>query len=90
MANLVSICIPTYNGEAYLAEALQSAIAQTYRPLEIIVSDDASKDRTLDIVKEFQTKTDIPFYVYHHQPAGIGANWNNCVSHANGEYIKLF
>ena len=86
---LVSICIPTYNGEEYLAEALQSAIDQTYRPLEIIVSDDASKDKTLDIVAEFQSKTDIPIHVYHHQPAGIGANWNNCVAHANGEYIKF-
>lgn len=86
---LVSICIPTYNGEVYLAEALQSVIDQTYKPLEIVISDDASKDKTLDIIKEYQTKTDIPFFIYHHKPSGIGANWNNCVKHANGEYIKF-
>jgi len=86
---LVSVCIPTYNGEKYLGEALDSVLAQTYRPLEIIISDDNSTDRSLDIVHEFEQKTDIPFYIHHHKPKGIGANWNNCVKHAHGEYIKF-
>jgi len=47
---LVSICIPTYNGAEFVGEALESALAQTYRPLEIIVSDDGSTDNTLEIV----------------------------------------
>ncbi|WP_417872515.1 glycosyltransferase family 2 protein [Xanthomarina gelatinilytica] len=85
----VSICIPTYNGEAYLAEALDSALAQTYPNLEIVVSDDASTDTTLEIVEKYQDKTSIPIHVFHHEPNGIGANWNNCIKQAQGEYIKF-
>ena len=80
---LVSICIPTFNGEAYLEECLHSAINQTYKNIEIIVSDDASKDRTLQIINEITSKTDIPIFIFKHQPNGIGANWNNCIKNAN-------
>lgn len=86
---LVSICVPTYNGEAYLAQALDSAIAQTYPNLEIVVSDDASSDGTLEIVKQYKNKTSIPIYIHHHSPSGIGANWNHCIEQANGEFIKF-
>lgn len=86
---LVSICIPSYNGAAFIAQALESALAQTYLPLEIIVSDDASTDATLNIVKTFQNQTDIPIRIYQHQPLGIGANWNHCVQQAQGAYIKF-
>ncbi|MDT8416132.1 MAG: glycosyltransferase family A protein, partial [Flavobacteriaceae bacterium] len=86
---LVSICIPTYNGAAYLAEALESAIGQTYPHLEIVVSDDASTDDTLEIVESFKQKTQLPIRAFHHTPSGIGANWNHCMQKAQGEYIKF-
>ena len=86
---LVSICIPTYNGSVYIAEALQSALSQTYQNLEIVVSDDASTDETLAIVQSYVDKTDVPFRVVHHVPNGIGANWNNCIKNATGVYIKF-
>ena len=86
---LVSICIPTYNGAKFIAEAMESAIAQTYDNLEIIVSDDASKDDTLKIIESYKDKTDIPIHIFHHQPKGIGANWNNCIKKSKGDYIKF-
>lgn len=86
---LVSICIPTRNGDKYIGEALDSAIKQTYRPIEIIVSDDQSSDNTMKIIEEVTRGWDIPVNIYNHTPTGIGANWNNCVSHANGKYIKF-
>ena len=86
---LISICIPTYNGQAFLVEAMESAINQTYPNLEIVVSDDASKDTTLNIIEAYKDKTSIPIYIFHHEPNGIGANWNNSVRKANGEYIKF-
>ncbi len=86
---LVSICIPTYNGEDYIEEALTSAINQTYPNYEIIISDDASTDQTLKLVKQAKEKTKIPFYIYHHIPKSIGANWNNCLIKSRGKYIKF-
>ena len=44
---LVSICIPTYNGDLYIKECLNSAINQTYENIEIIISDDNSQDDTI-------------------------------------------
>ncbi|MEN3322524.1 glycosyltransferase family 2 protein [Mariniflexile soesokkakense] len=86
---LVSICIPTFNGEKYIAETMNSAIQQTYPNLEIIVSDDASNDDTLSIIESYISKTRIPVKIYNHAPKGIGANWNYCIDKANGEYIKF-
>lgn len=87
--DLVSICIPTYNGKSYLEEALRSIEYQTYRNIEVIISDDSSTDQTLDICEKFKKETNIPTYIYNHKPNGIGANWNNCIQKANGEYIKF-
>ena len=86
---LVSICIPTYNGAKYILEALVSAVNQTYTKLEIIISDDNSKDSTLKIVESFKSKTNIPIRVYKHTPKRIGENWNNCIRYAQGQYIKF-
>lgn len=89
MLPLVSICIPTYNGATYLQEALDSVKAQTYEPLEVVISDDASTDGTLEVLERFRKSVTIPVHIYNHTPAGIGANWNNTVKKAQGEYIKF-
>ncbi|WBL24869.1 glycosyltransferase family 2 protein [Zunongwangia sp. HGR-M22] len=86
---LVSICIPTYNGETYLQDALNSILKQNFKDFEVIISDDCSTDNTLNIIASFKENTDFPVRVYNHIPQGIGANWNNCLKHANGEYIKF-
>ncbi len=86
---LVSICIPTYNGEEYLEEALASIKAQTYKNIEVIVSDDDSKDNTLKLVKLFKNQVNYPVTIINHKPKGIGANWNSCIKNANGKFIKF-
>ncbi len=86
---LVSICIPTFNGEKYLKEAIESAIHQSYKNIEIIISDDDSKDNTLEIANRYCELSTIPFKIVHHKPTVIGANWNNCIKVANGQYIKF-
>ena len=50
---LVTVAIPTYNQEAFLAETLESVVAQDYPHLQILISDDASRDDTLRIAREF-------------------------------------
>lgn len=86
---LVSICIPTYNGDAFLEEALQSVSHQDYKNIELIISDDDSSDDTLQIIEKFKQETEIPTMLISHIPKGIGSNWNNCVKHAKGSYIKF-
>jgi len=86
---LVSICIPTYNGEKYIEESLNSALEQTYKNIEIIVSDDASRDNTLQIIEKKLKNSGVVYRIYHNKPNGIGANWNNCVRKAKGDYIKF-
>lgn len=52
---LVSICIPTYNGALFIADAIDSVLNQTYTNWELIVSDDGSTDKTTDIVKSYKS-----------------------------------
>ena len=86
---LVSICIPTYNGASFLWEALESVKKQTYSPIEVVVSDDASIDNTLELVTDFKKHANFPVQFVTHKPNGIGANWNNTIKHANGQFIKF-
>jgi glycosyltransferase involved in cell wall biosynthesis len=85
----ISICIPTYQGETYLQEALDSILAQDFQDIEVIISDDASSDATLDIAERFKAVAAFPVHIHKHTPQGIGANWNHSVSLAKGEYIKF-
>jgi glycosyltransferase involved in cell wall biosynthesis len=86
---LVSVCVPTRNGALYLEEALLSIKNQTYPHLEVIVSDDSSTDRTVEIVEGFKKVFDKPIRLCHHSPNGIAANWNNATKNATGKYIKF-
>lgn len=89
MESLVSICIPTYNGEKFLQESMDSVKNQTYKNIEVIISDDQSEDRTIEICEQFKSEVEFPVYIYSHKPSGIGANWNNSIEQANGKYIKI-
>ncbi|MEH1933144.1 MAG: glycosyltransferase [Nostoc sp.] len=86
---LVSICIPTYNGERFIAEAINSALCQTYPNIEIILSDDNSTDRTVEIAKLFNKKLSFDFSILEHSQYGLAQNWNFCISQAKGKYIKF-
>lgn len=86
---LVSIAIPTYQGEQYLSETLSCAISQTYPNLEILISDDGSIDRTLEIAREFKKKSPFNFKILDHPRLGMVENWNYCIETAEGKYIKF-
>jgi glycosyltransferase involved in cell wall biosynthesis len=89
--NLVSICIPTFNGEHYLTECLESINEQTYLNCEVIISDDGSTDNTLNLVNNYISTSKYPVRVIYNAKInkGIGGNWNNCVKASNGEFIKF-
>lgn len=83
---LVSIAIPTYNrANSYLKHALRSAVCQTYKNIEIIVSDNSSPDNTESVVREF----DDPRIRYYRQKENIGPvkNRHFCLEQARGEYF---
>jgi glycosyltransferase involved in cell wall biosynthesis len=56
MAQLVSIIIPCFNAERWIGEAIHSCLDQTYQPIEVIVIDDGSTDRSLEVIKTFGDK----------------------------------
>ncbi len=83
----VSICIPVFNGEETIRDTIQSAIDQTYKDLEIVVIDNHSTDRTVDIVKEID---DERIVLYENDTnLGMAGNWNECLKKAKGDYIHF-
>ena len=85
-SRLVSVIIPVYNCEDFLAEAIESVLAQTYRPVEIIVVDDGSTDGSGDVAKGFKDQE----VRYFHQPnSGIGAARNRGTNLARGSYFAF-
>ena len=86
---LVTVCIPTYNGAAFLGECIDSAIAQSFGDLEILVVDDSSTDDTLAIARS-HARRDKRIRVCHNTAnLGLVGNWNRSVSLARGEWIKF-
>ena len=83
---LVSIIIPLYNAEKYIAATLASAIAQTWANKEIIVVDDESTDGSLSIAKTFESDT---LKVFKQQNGGASAARNRGLLEAKGEYIQF-
>ena len=83
----ISICIPTFNGEKFIAQTIQSVLDQTFSNFEIIISDDGSTDRTLEIVRSFND----PRISRIDALPKVGAedNWNNSVANARADLIKL-
>ncbi len=63
MSSRVSVIIPTYNGSAFISEALESVWQQTHLPREIIVVDDASTDGTPELLRQLATRSLVPLRV---------------------------
>jgi glycosyltransferase involved in cell wall biosynthesis len=89
MKPLISVCIPTYNGESYLSECLDSVLAQTFSDFELLIVDDQSSDQTLDIVKKYAEKDLRIRIIQNRSNLGLVGNWNNCIDLAKGEFIKF-
>ncbi len=83
---LVSVVIPAYNAAEFLAETLQSVLAQTYRHLEVIVVDDGSTDTTATIAQQFVTQ-DARVRLVSQANAGVAAARNKGIAHVRGSLI---
>lgn len=87
MPPLVTLCIPTYNSERWIAESLGSALAQDYPELEILVLDNASTDATVERVRELggsRVRIEV-----NERNVGAVRNFNRAARAARGEYVKF-
>lgn len=84
----VSLGLPVYNGEDYLEQAIESILNQTFASFELIISDNASSDRTGAICEKFITQDERVRYFRHPHNLGAAPNYNYVVHSAQGEYFK--
>ena len=84
---LVSIGLPVYNGEHYIARAIGSLLAQDYALIELIISDNASTDRTPEICREYAAKDSRVHYHRNSANLGVVKNFNRVFELASGDYF---
>jgi len=84
----VSIGLPVHNGERFLTETLDSLLAQTFEDLELIISDNASTDRTQEICKDYAAKDRRIRYYRNDQNLGAVRNYNRVFELSTGKYFK--
>jgi glycosyltransferase involved in cell wall biosynthesis len=83
----VSLGMPVYNGENFLANAIQSVLSQSFGDLELLISDNASTDRTAEICEEYALRDSRVRYFRNPENVGLVNNHNLLVQHAAGEYF---
>lgn len=81
----ISVILPVFNGEKYLREAYESIVAQNYFPLETILVDDGSTDKSAEIAKLFNP----PVHYFYQPHKGLGAALNLGLNHARGEFLSF-
>ena len=86
MEKLISIIVPVYNSEKYLEKCISSILNQTYKNIEIIIVDDGSKDKSVEICDNF-SKNNKNIKVFHKKNEGVSIARNYGISKAKGDYI---
>jgi glycosyltransferase involved in cell wall biosynthesis len=86
----VSICLPVYNGEQYLAQAIESALGQTVADFELLIGDDVSQDSSYDIISRYAKQDSRIIYWKNEANKGLFANYNETMRRSTGRYIKPF
>lgn len=84
---MISVCIATFNGEKYIKEQILSIIPQLSKSDEIIISDDGSRDKTLEVIKDIESPI-IKIFINNGEH-GYTPNFENALKHSSGDYIFL-
>lgn len=82
----ISVIVPVYRGEPYIELTVQSVLDQTYKNFELLIVDDGSPDRSIEICQQF---TDSRIKIVRQANQGVSAARNNGIRHAQGEYIAF-
>lgn len=83
---LVSIIIPVWNGEQFIADSINSVINQSYKDWELIIIDDGSKDNTLSLIKQYKSDH---ILIHHQENSGASTARNAGLRIAKGDYIQF-
>lgn len=86
---LVSVIIPVYNVEKYLSKCIDSVLEQSFKALEIIVVNDGSTDRSVDIIKDYISRYPNIIKAYDKKNGGLSSARNYAIQLAQGEYITF-
>ncbi len=84
--NLISIIMPVYNVEKYVGEAIDSVLKQTYTNFELLIIDDQSPDKSIDICRSYN---DPRIRIISQDNLGLAGARNTGINHANGQYIAF-
>ena len=85
----VSVIIPVYNTEQYLRKCLDSVVNQTFKDIEIIVVNDFSTDKSLQIIKEYQQKDNRIVFIDFPEHKGVSEAKNAGIKIAKGKFITF-
>ena len=88
MAGLVSIIMPSYNTTSFIAESIQSVLAQSYKDWELIIVDDCSSDNTDQVVKPYLSDERIKYYK-NEKNSGAAVSRNRAIREAKGKWIAF-
>lgn len=83
----ITVALPVYNGEQYIAIAIKSVLTQTFSDFELLILDNCSTDHTLEIIRTFSDPR--IRLIVNPENLGMIGNWNLAVSLATGKYIKI-
>ncbi len=86
----ISVGMPVYNGEPYLDEAIRCILSQTYEDFEVIISDNASTDRTEQICRDYASQDERIVYKRNKENMGAARNYNIVFQLASGPYFRWF
>ena len=84
----LTVGLPVYNGEKYLAESLEALLGQSYEDFELIISDNASTDGTADICRRYEKQDSRIRYVRQPRNIGLAPNHNFVLEQAREELFK--
>ncbi len=84
----LTVCMPVYNSASYLAQAVESVLAQSFTDFELLIVDDCSTDGSYEIAAAFAQKDSRISLIRNDQNRGMVANWNYCLELSRGKYIR--
>ena len=86
----ISVGMPVYNGEPYIEEAIKATLNQTYGNFELIISDNASTDKTEEICRDYASRDNRIRYVRNQENIGAANNYNQLFRLSTAKYFRWF